>query len=102
MPGPGFQEKVEEDGCKRDAERGSEYCHSLRVERVDKRISEQVEPQEQEQQGQEAHQAAEGSRQASANDQGLGVVAVCSDECFGAHGLALVGTSGRRDRFLDL
>jgi hypothetical protein len=102
MPGPGFQKKVKENGSERDAERGCEYCDGLRVERVGKGIPEQVEPQEQKEQGQETHEAAEGSRQASANDQRLGVVSVCSNEGFSAHGSPLAGTSGRRDGFLDL
>jgi hypothetical protein len=67
----GLEKEIKQDGRQGDAERRYEDCRSLRGERMFEGVSKKIETEEEEKYGEEADQTSEGSRQPSANDQGL-------------------------------
>jgi hypothetical protein len=88
---PGFKKEIKQDGRPGDIERRCEDRRSLRGQWMFKSVSEKVGTQAQEKHRQEADQTSEGSRQTSANDQGIDdVVGGGADKSFCAHGSPLL------------
>jgi hypothetical protein len=54
VPWLGLKKKIKENSRKRNAKRGGENCHGLRIERVYESVPEKVQTQQQEHEGKEA------------------------------------------------
>src|SRR5579859_7552210 len=95
------QQVIEQDGGTRNADRRSQDSHGFRGEWMFKGVSQQVESQEKEERGQEAHQTPEGSRQAAAKYQRPWMAGSGPHKGFRAHSSILIRNPAYQKGILD-